>query len=198
MKQRNERQWALNQMAEWLFHSREFGEKPVKQQIIYEREVSWPWEENPVKIFLIKYRMKKGFEGIGLTGPTTWSFADIKDWTALTPEDFVYCYVGWYIYFFFIDLQGFSRRENREKAEQFVANLIEQGIVEPRFYKVCDVFQIEEDLIYYAIEFIKNGEQVYLVGTPSNYIFYSKDFPPMQLPPFFYFLGKTFNPFREA
>lgn len=194
MKQQNW-QWALQQMAEWLSHSQEFGEKPVKQQIIYERDISWPCEGYPIKIFLVKYRMKNGFEGIGITGPTTWSFAAVDDWKALTPEDLIYCYVGWYIQFFFIDYQKAYGQENNQKAETFVSNLIHRGIIEPNFYKICDTFQLEEDLTYYAVEVIKNGEAVYLVGTKNNYIFYKKYFPPMQLPPLFYFLGKTFNPF---
>lgn len=198
MNQRKERQWALTQMTEWLFHQSKFGEKPIKQQIIYERYVNWPCEDHPVKIFLIKYRMKGGFEGVGLTGPTTWSFVELKDWKSLTPEDFIYCFIGWHIYFFFINIQGFSKKENKQKADHFVAGLVDQGIVEANFHKVGEVFCVGEDLTYYAIEVIKNGEKVYLVGTQDNYVFYRKDFPPMQLPPFFYFLGKTFNPFGKV
>ena len=199
MKQRKDRQdrrWALNQTAEWLTHK--FGKKPVKQEIVYERDISWPLEEQPVKVFLIKYRLKNGFEGISFTGPATWSFVYLNDWTALTPEDLVSCYVGWFIQFFFIHSPASSDIENRKKAERFILNLIERKIIEPNFYQVCDAFQLGEDLIYYAIEVIRNGEQFYLVGTETNYIFYKKDFPPMRLPPLFYFLGKTFNPFMKV
>ena len=196
MKKRINRQWALNQMSEWL--AKKFGEKPLKQEIIYEREVSWPLEEQPVIIFLIKYRMKNGFEGIGFTGPTTWSFFLLGDWMALTSEDLVYCYVGWFIQFFFINSQASSQIENKKKAERFILDLIKQKVIEEKFYKICEVFQVEDDLVYYAIEVIKKGEQFYLVGTEDNYIFYHKKFPPMQLPPLFYFLGKTFNPFRKV
>lgn len=100
VKRQNEQQRALSDMAKWLAHSKEFSEKPVEQQIIYEREISWPWEKHPVKIFLIEYKLRNGLEGIGFTGPTTWSFAGVEDWKALTPDDWVYCYVGWYIQFF--------------------------------------------------------------------------------------------------
>lgn len=197
MKQQKNWQWALQQMAEWLSHSQEFGEKPVKQQVIYERDISWPCEGYPIKIFLVKYRMKNGFEGIGITGPKTWSFVAVDDWKALTPEDLIYCYVGWYIQFFFIDYKETYGQVNNQKAEAFVAHLVHRGMIESNFYKICDIFQLGEDLTYYAIEVIKNGEPAYLVGTKNNYIFYKKDFPPMQLPPLFYFLGKTFNPFRS-
>jgi hypothetical protein len=196
VKQRKERQWALNQTAEWLTHK--FGKKPVKQEIVYEREITWPWEEQPVKVFLIKYRLKNGFEGISFTGPTTWSFVYLNDWTALTPEDLIYCYVGWFIQFFFIHSQASSHIENKKKAERFLLNLIERKIIEQNFYQVCEAFQLGEDLVYYAIEVIRKGEQFYLVGTETNYIFYNKDFPPMRLPPLFYFLGKTFNPFSSS
>ncbi len=196
MKQRKEQQVALNQMTEWLTHK--FSQKPVKQEIVYEREISWPWEEQPVKVFLIKYRLKNGFEGIGFTGPTTWSFVYLHDWTALTLEDLIYCYVGWFIQFFFIHSQASSSIENKKKAERLILNLIDRKIIEANFYQVCDAFQLGEDLVYYAIEVIKNGEQFYLVGTETNYIFYNKDFPPMRLPPLFYFLGKTFNPFMKV
>lgn len=183
-------------MIEWL--SNKFGEKPLEQKIIYEQEVSWPLEDQPVTIFLIYYRMKNGFEGIGFTGPTTWSFVELEDWRSLTLEDLVYCYVGWFIKFFFINAQASSKLGNRKQAKKFVLNLIDQEILEPNFYKICEVFQLGEDLIYYAIEVIRKGEQVYLVGTETNYIFYNKNFPPMQLSPLFYFLGKTFNPFKKA
>jgi len=196
VRQRNNQQWALNQMTEWL--SQKFGEKPLEQKIIYKQEISWPLEDQPVTIFLIRYRMKNGFEGIGFTGPTTWSFVELEDWRSLTLEDLVYCYVGWFIQFFFINAQASSKLCNRKRAEEFTLNLIKQEILEPNFYKVCDVCQLGEDLIYYAIEVIRKGEQVYLVGTETNYIFYNKNFPPMQLSPLFYFLGKTFNPFRKA
>ena len=196
VKQRSNQQWALNQMAEWL--SKKFGDKPTKQEIIYERDISWPLEEQSVRIYLIKYKLKNGLEGIGFTGPTTWSFFLLADWTALTPEDLVYCYVGWFIQFFFINSQASSKIENKKQAEQFISNLIERHIIEQNFYKICEVFQLGDDLIYYAIEVIRKGEQVYLVGTQDNYIFYNKNFPPMQLPPLFYFLGKTFNPFRKV
>jgi hypothetical protein len=196
VKQRRDRRWALNQTAEWL--SNKFGKKPVKQEIIYERDISWPLEEQPVRIFLIKYRLKNGVEGISFTGPTTWSFVYIDDWTALTLEDLIYCYVGWFIQFFFINSHLSSKMDNKNKAERFILDLTQRKIIEPRFYKICEVFQLGEDLTYYAVEVIRNGEQVYLVGTETNYIFYNKDFPPMQLPPLFYFLGKTFNPFSTV
>jgi hypothetical protein len=196
VKQHINRQWAFKQIANWLFHK--LGEKPVKQRLIDETEVSWPFEEQPVKIFLIHYRMRNGLEGIGITGPITWSFLGLDDWTQLTPEDWVYCYVGWFIQFFFINSQTYLQINNKEKAESFVSDLIKQGIIEAQFYRICDVLQLGEDLTYYAIEAICQGEQVYLVGTQENYIFYNKDFPPMQLPPLLYFLGKTFNPFSRG
>ncbi len=196
VKERHNRQWALNQMAEWL--AKKIGDKPVEQEIIYERDVSWPLGEQSVRIFLIKYRLKNGFDGIGFTGPTTWSFFFFRDWAALTVEDLVYCYVGWFIQFFFINSQATSQIDDKKKAERFILDLIERKIIEPNFYKICDVFQLSEDLVYYAVEVIKNGEQVYLVGTKNNYVFYNKDFPPMRLPPLFYFLGKTFNPFIKV
>jgi hypothetical protein len=198
VKQARTQQWALKEMAKWLSHPREFGEKPVEQHIVYERDVSWPWEENPVRVFLVKYRMRKGFEGIGFTGPTTWSFVAIEDWKALTPEDLVCCYAGWYIKFFFINPKDSSKNKNTENAHQFINKLIKKRVVAPKVSRLSDVFKLGEDLIYYAIETIKDGEQVYLVGTEKDYTFYKKDLPQMQLPPLFYFLGKTFNPFREA
>lgn len=185
-------------MAQWLSLSDNFGEKPIEQRIFYEREVSWPWEENPVKAFLVEYKMSDGLEGIGLAGPTTWSFVGIDDWKALAPEDLIYCYVGWYIQFFFINLEGHSQKDNPEKANQFVAQLIQKGEINSNIYKICDILKVAEDLTYYAIETIKNGEPVYLVGAEDDYTFYKKDLPPMQLPPLFYFLGKTFNPFRKV
>lgn len=198
MKQRKDQQVALNEMADWLSHSQEFGEKPVKQQIIYERDISWPCEGYPIRIYLIKYRMKNGFEGIGFTGPITWSFTGLDDWQALTPEDVVYCYTGWYIQFFFIGYQGASKIDNNKQAEQVVFDLMEKGIISSSYYRVCDVFPLGDDLTYYVIEVVRNGNPVYLVGTKDNYIFYNKTFAPMKLPPLFYFLGKTFNPFREG
>jgi len=192
------RQWALNEMDKWLSHSIEFGEKPIQQRIIYEHEVSWPWQPYPVKVFLIEYRMKKGFEGIGITGPVTWSFVAIDDWRAFTPEDWIYCYAGWYIQFFFIYPKGGSKKDSLEKAYRFVFQLIEQRTIEPFFFKICDAFVLGDDLTYFAIEGIKNGEKVYIVGTEEDYIFYQKDLPQMQLPPLYYFLGKTFNPFRKS
>lgn len=196
MKQGNEQQWALNEMAKWLSHSKEFGEKPVEQQIVYQREVSWPLAQYPVEVFLIKYRMKKGFEGIGFTGPTTWSFIRVKNWNTLTLDDLVYCYTGWYIQFFFRNLEGLAKQQKLKDSTPFIDKLIEKGIVTQKSYKVCDVFKVGEDLIYYALETIKDGKAVYLVGTEEDYTFYDKDLPQMQLPPLFYFLGKTFNPFK--
>ena len=196
VKHENDRRWAFNQMSEWL--SNKLGKKPVEQKIIYERNISWPLEEKPVRIFLIKYRLKSGFEGIGFVGPTTWSFLSLGNCPALTPEDLVYCYVGWFIQFFFINSQASSKIETKNQVERFILDLIQQNVIEPNFYKVCEVFQVGDDLVYYAIEVIKKGEQVYLVGTQDNYIFYNKNFPPMQLPPLFYFLGKTFNPFPKG
>lgn len=198
MKQRKDQQVALNEMADWLSHSQEFGEKPVKLQIIYERDVSWPCEGYPIKIYLIKYRMKNGWEGVGFTGPITWSFTGLDDWQTLTPEDLVYCYTGWYIQFFFIGYQGAYKIDNNKQAEQVVLDLMGKGIISSSYYKVCDVFPLGDDLTYYVIEVIRNGTPVYLVGTKDNYIFYNKNFPPMKLSPLFYFLGKTFNPFREG
>ena len=116
----------------------------------------------------------------------------------VSPLQTWYCYVGWFIQFFFIHAHSATNIENKKKAEQFILDLISRNIIEPNFYNLCQIFQLEEDLIYYAIEVIKKGEQFYLVGTKDNYIFYNKDFPPMQLPPLFYFLGKTFNPFMKV
>lgn len=197
-EQHQDQQWALNEMAKWLSHSKEFGKKPVEQQIVYERAVSWPWQKDPVKIFLIKYKMRNGVEGIGFTGPITWSFVGIKDWQALTPEDWVCCYAGWYIQFFFTHSKDFLQKDNIERANQFVTKLIKQGMLYPNSYKVCDVLELGGNFTYYAIETIKDGKLVYLVGTENNYIFYNKDLPQMQFPPLFYFLGRTFNPFKDA
>lgn len=196
MKQRNKQQCVLNQMAEWLSHK--LGEKPINQNIIYERDISWPLEEQPVRIFLIQYRLKNGIEGIGFTGPITWSFFFLRDWTRLTPEDLVYCYVGWFIQFFFINSQTASKFEHQNQIERFILDLSTKKVIEPNFYKVREVFQLEDDLVYYCIEVIQKGEKFYLVGTEDNYIFYNKNFAPMQLPPLFYFLGKTFNPFIKV
>ena len=196
VKHQNDKQWALNQMAKWLSHPMEFGEKPVEQHIVYEGEVSWPWETNPVKIFLVEYRMREGFKGIGLTGPTTWSFITVDDWEALTLEDVVHCYAGWYIQFFFNSKSNFQTNDKRNTNE-LVNQLIQRGVIDSRSYQVHDVFKVGEDLVYYAIETIKNGESVYVVGTEDYYVFYKKNAPQMQLPPLFYFLGKTFNPFRK-
>lgn len=198
VKQQNEQQKALNEMAKWLSQSKEFGEKPVEQQIIHEREIGWPWEKHPIKVFLIKYRMKNGLQGIGFTGPTTWSLASIEHWRALTPEDWIYCYVGWYIQFFFTHSKDFPQEISPETTNRFVRKLIEKGDLDPHYYQVRDVLKVGKDSNYYAIETIKDGKQVYLVGTQDNYIFYNKDLPQMQLPPLFYFLGKTFNPFKEV
>ncbi|MEW6494224.1 MAG: hypothetical protein AB1589_17180 [Cyanobacteriota bacterium] len=193
-KKRTARKIALNLMGEWLFYK--MGEKPVDQKIIYERDISWPLEGKPVRIFLIKYRLKSRIEGIGFSGPTTWSFLYPGDYSLLIPEDLVYCYTGWYIKFSFDKIEEKLRNKNKKKAERFVFSLMKKRIIDQNLFKVHEVFMLGENLTYYAIEVIKNGKQVYLVGTQNNYIFYSKDFPPMQLPPLFYFLGKTFDPFK--
>jgi hypothetical protein len=198
VKPNNDQQLALNNMAKWLSQPMGFGEKPVEQRIVYESEVSWPWEEHLVKVFLIAYRMKKGSEGIGLTGPTTWSFVDLDNWKALALEDLVRCYVGWYIRVNYINSKENSPENTIEKVNQFVSPLIKRGIADPNFYKVSDVFELGEDLTYYAIETIKDLEAVYIIGTENDYTFYKKDLPQMRLPPLFYFLGKTFNPFKKA
>ncbi len=197
MKQQKGQQWALNEMIKWLSNPMQFGEKPIAQRIVCDREVSWPWEEYPVRIFLVEYRMKKGFKGIGLTGPTTWSFTTINDWEALTLEDLIYCYAGWYIQFFFNSKSNFKTHRS-QNSDHLVARLLERGVIDSRNHKICDVFTVGDDLTYYAIEAIKNRDKVYIVGTEDYYTFYKKDLPQMQLPPLFYFLGKTFNPFREG
>jgi hypothetical protein len=196
VKQQKAQQWALNEMAKWLSHPMGFGEKPVRQRIVYDREVSWPWEEHPVRIFLVEYRMKKGFKGIGLTGPTTWSFTAVDDWDSLNLEDLICCYAGWYIQFFFSSKSNLQTY-NSKNINHLVNRLIEKGVIDSIKYEVCDVFKVGEGLTYYAIKTLKNGELVYIVGTEDYYTFYKKDLPQMQLPPLFYFLGKTFNPFRE-
>lgn len=195
VKQQSDRQWALQEMSKWLSHPMQFGEKPIEQRIVYEREVSWPWEERPVRIFLVEYTMRQGLTGIGLTGPTTWSFTAVDDWQSFTLEDLICCYAGWYIQFFFNSKSNFQAN-NAQDIDRLVNKLIEQGVVDSINYRVCDVFKVGEDLTYYALETPKNGEQVYIVGTQDYYTFYKKDLPQMQLPPLFYFLGKTFNPFR--
>ncbi len=197
-ERQKERQRALNEMAKWLSSSKDFGKKPVEQQIVYEREVSWPWQKEPVKVFLIKYKMKNGFEGIGFTGPTTWSFVGVKDWKALTPEDWICCYAGWYIQFFFTHSKDFPQQDNIERDNQFVDKLLGRGDLHPSFYKVRNVLALDGIFFYFAIETIKDDQLVYLVGTENNYIFYNKNVPSMQLPPLFYFLGKTFNPFKKV
>ncbi len=196
MKRQKDQQWALNEMAKWLSHPSEFGEKPVEQHIAYEGEVSWPWEEYSVKVFLVRYKMKSGFEGIGFTGPTTWSFVDVNDWNSIDLEDLIYCYTGWYIEFFFNSKSNFQN-SNTKNIDELTSQLIEKGVIDSKKYQVCDVFHVGEDLTYYAIETIKDGESGYIVGTDDYSIFYKKDVPYMQLPPLFYFLGKTFNPFRK-
>jgi hypothetical protein len=140
--------------------------------------------------------MREGFKGIGLTGPTTWSFIAVDDWEALTLEDVVHCYAGWYIQFFFNSKSNFQTND-KKNTNELVNQLIGRGVIDARSYQVNDVFKVGEDLVYYAIETIKNGESVYVVGTEDYYVFYKKDAPQMQLPPLFYFLGKTFNPFRK-
>ena len=89
------------------------------------------------------------------------------------------------------------KKKSIEKVNSLVFKLIETGIANPKFNKVCDLFELGEDLAYFAIETIKDGEPVYIVGTEAYYTIYKKDLPQMQLPPLFYFLGKTFNPFRK-
>lgn len=196
VRQQDDRQWALNEMAKWLAHSKDFGEKPIEQYIIDERDVNWPWEKQPVKVFLIKYKLSQGLEGIGLAGPITWSFIGLDDLQVLTPEDLIYCYVGWYIQFFFINSKKFYQETAIQQAHQFANQLIKEKVFDSDYYQICDVLEVGNGLIYFAIETRINGKSVYLVGTDKDYIFYDKDLPQMQLSPLFYFLGKTFNPFR--
>lgn len=189
MNEQRGKDQALEEMAEWLSHPLEYGAKPIEQQVIYEGKIRWFGEESPVVTFLIHYKMPNGTEGIGFTGPITWTFLSLN-WEGFTPEDLIYCYVGWYAHAGLSHLNTYTQGVS-DKARQRIFDKLHQDklvdlVEEDAFTLRAD----EEVATFFAVRGRRDGTTYHAVGAEDGYDLYPVDIPPMRLPPFFYYLGR--------
>lgn len=196
MSEQKDQQWAINEMANWLASPTEFGEKPIEAHVIYENEILWAKGEAK-KVFLIHYKMKDGTEGVGFTGPITRSFIGI-DCVNFIPEDLIYCYTGWYLLSIFSSLETYSDELSDDEKQRFTETLKTEGYDNPILKDQFTLYDEDENETkqYYVAEVIENGVSFYAVGTKDEYDLYEKDFPPMTLSPFYYYVGEKFDPFN--
>ncbi|GHO77375.1 hypothetical protein KSD_51460 [Ktedonobacter sp. SOSP1-85] len=199
MSEHKDQQWAVDEMADWLAHPMEFGERPTEAHVIYENEVQWP-SVGFTKIFLVQYEMSNGVKGIGFTGPITWSFIaiDWENWTSFTHEELIYCYAGWYIQFTLSHQENYVSESTPEAKQEFFERLRRDGYQD---LLLKDQFTLDNDeggTSFYTVEANKDGKSFYAIGTVGEYKIYEKELVPMKhLPPFFYYLGQELDPFTQ-
>lgn len=91
---------AEEKLADWLADPRELGGRPCETEVLWRKTVPWPGGKQ--RIFLIRWRLADGTDGIGFAGPATWSFFDIpvSGYERLAKEDrlkrIANLYGGWY------------------------------------------------------------------------------------------------------
>lgn len=175
-------------MAEWLAHPMEFGKPPEKIKEIYRVETDWPLFDEKVTFALHSYEMENKYSAIGMTGPITWSFLDIK-FDQFSPEELKVLYAGWHVNFIAINSENYSPEKSQEKQNEILQQLSSNV---PGFIEIVDFLYIG-DLLFYAYT-VKNDQNDIL--TIAEYdderIEFELNSKYLQLPPLYYFIGTLF------
>ncbi len=137
--------WAVQAMSEWIAHPMEFGRPPAECEVVYEKNI--PWSSGKEKVFLVRYKMDDGFETIGFTGLTTWSFMGIplseieKLQKRFVMRRLLNLYIGWYYTFFAYHDDDYAKKYapktmNAKEIEQALARELTEEIGINRDYAV--------------------------------------------------------------
>lgn len=176
------------EMAEWLASPLEFGEMPQTIREIHRETTSWPLFDEQVQLVFHRYRMKDGFQSIGMTGPITWSFLG-DDLSGFDIEELKRLYAGWYISFVAINSRGYSEERCEKQRKALEAELKGAGA---GFAGVVAYLSFGE-LIFYAYRQVDaNGEQTTIATDTIDRLEYAADSKYLRLPPLYFFLGSLF------
>lgn len=175
-----------NEMAEWLAHPQEFGERPKKVRLkrTYRGQMV---TYGKVEFHLVEYEMPNGVCGRGfVNGSLTWSFLG-DDVNVISDEDLVVAYCGWAWLFPALQI-GNVATEFMSLSEEadFRAKKERDGLQELVFterYKIGT-----SELFGYTA--MSNGKRVRGAGDTAAEVSYEEDHPRFNLPSIYFLLGE--------
>lgn len=173
------------EMAEWLAHPNEFGERPalVELKRSYKVRVVTHGDE---EVHLVAYRMADGTEGRGfVNGSLTWSFLG-DDVNAIEDDDLLVAYYGWAWLFCAIEADTVSTEFlSLTEEQQFLEKKTREGFTAIRIgsrYKIgtSELFEYEA---------IRNGIAHKGAGDTQSEVCFPMSNPKSVLPPIYFLLG---------
>ncbi len=179
---------ALAEMANWLAHPNELGRAPDYVEIVDKRKLTWPLEEEPVDVYLIRYTVKNADSAksdemdIGLVGPMT--FCHFGMGMNKRPFEDIY---GIHV---FHELQAYDLIEDLSLAE--APGAYDYLLASWKGVKLDDIKLIEVVRLLPAVDYprrliamasaVKNGEEGYVVLDGPRSAWYSKAQQPEDSP----------------
>ena len=175
-----------SEMAQWLAHPNEFGERPKKVRLkrTYRGHMV---KYGDVELHLVEYEMPNGYRGRGfVNGSLTWSFLG-DEVNAIADDDLVVAYCGWA--WLFPALQaGNVATEFMSLSEEadFRAKKEGDGLQGLEFttrYKIgtSELFEYQATL---------NGKRVRGAGATDTEVSYEESDPRFNLPSIYFLLGQ--------
>lgn len=175
-----------NEMADWLAHPQEFGQRPKKVRLkrTYRGHMV---TYGDVELHLVEYEMPNGTKGRGfVNGSLTWSFLG-DEVNVIDDADLVVAYCGWS--WLFPALQaGNVATEFLSLSEEaaFRAKKERDGLGDLQF---TDRYKIgSSELFEYRAT--SNGKRVRGAGDTEAEVSYTEDDPRFNLPSIYFLLGQ--------
>ena len=182
----NERD-ALQAMSDWLEQREPFGQRPVESGVLAHYFVEWPWFEDPQDVFLVEYRLADGRQGVGVTGPVTWSFANVS-FDDFDSDDLLALYAGWYLVSSLTAADGYAPDFDAADDQEILELLREEGFGPS---EIIERYRLG-DRTFYEIETVKDGQAFKAAGCLDDFEVYEPDCAYMRLPAIFTYLGFHF------
>ena len=173
------------EMAEWLAHPNEFGERPALVQLkrSYKVRVVTHGDE---EVHLVEYKMPDGTEGRGfVNGSLTWSFLG-REVNAIEDDDLLVAYYGW--------AWLFCAMQDDTVSTEFFSLSEERGFIEKKTregftaIKIGKRYKIGTSELF-EYEAMRGGIAHRGAGNTESEVCFAMSSPKSVLPPIYFLVG---------
>jgi len=178
----------IEEMKAWLLDSVDFKDEPVQLDLLDSFTVIWPATDEPQEAYLVRFKMKSGVVGVGLTGPLTWCFVGDIPFDAIDPDLLLLFYIGWYIMFIVQENQKY-----KPPVDFGLHHPVYQQLVDESVNEITQVDALSlEDSTYYEVRGLMDGESCRIIVQDQEFIYIEEDEVPDLLPALYWVLGNQY------
>lgn len=179
---------AVETMRSWLLDAVDFKDEPQNMELLDSYVVVWPRDNDKQQAHLVRFEMKSGFIGVGLTGPVTWCFVGEVPFDAMDTDLILLLYLGWYIMFLV------QKAERYQDPVDFNNKLDVYRILE--IYGVSEMREVDKfafiDSMYYEIRGVYDSKPCRIVSQDNDYLFINAEDIPDLIPALYWVLGSQY------